>query len=95
MVNKVGNCYSVFTLTIACFVDRYAEAITRLPNVFKIRILLDGANDSFAPDAHPGVTSPSFCTTAGERVYMTPRRYSLGATPKTRLKALLNAASES
>src|ERR1700737_751169 len=54
MINKVSNCYSPFTLTIACFVDRYAEAITRLPSVFQIWILLDGANDSFAPDAHPG-----------------------------------------
>jgi hypothetical protein len=54
MINKVGNCYSLFTLAIACFVDRYAEAMTRLPSVFQIWILLDGANDSFAPDAHPG-----------------------------------------
>jgi hypothetical protein len=54
MVNTVGNCYNQFTLTIACFVDRYAEAITHLPNVFKMWILLDGANDSFAPDTHPG-----------------------------------------
>src|SRR5258708_3634848 len=41
-------------LRIACFVDRYAQAITCLPSVFQIRVLLDGANDSFAPDAHSG-----------------------------------------
>src|SRR5882672_9227373 len=51
MINKVGNRYSLFTLTIACIVDRYAEAVTRLPSIFQIRILLDCANDGFAPDA--------------------------------------------
>src|SRR5882672_1405065 len=51
MINKVGNRYSLFTLTIACLVDRYAEAVTRLPSIFQIRILLDCANDGFAPDA--------------------------------------------
>jgi hypothetical protein len=65
MINKVGNCYSLFTLAIACLVDRYAEAMTRLPNVFKMWILLDGANDSFAPDARPGVTTPK-CLYHGE-----------------------------
>jgi hypothetical protein len=51
VIDKIGNCYSLFTLTIACFVDRYAQAITCLPSVFQIRILLGCANDSFAPDA--------------------------------------------
>jgi hypothetical protein len=45
---------SLFTMTIACFVDRHAQAITCLPSVFQIRVLLDGANDSFAPDADSG-----------------------------------------
>src|ERR1700682_4249247 len=41
-------------LTIACFVDRYAEAVTCLPRVFQIWILQDGTDDCFAPDAHSG-----------------------------------------
>src|ERR1700676_3615725 len=41
-------------LTIACFVDRYAEAVTCLPSVFQIWILQDGTDDCFAPDAHSG-----------------------------------------
>src|SRR6266566_8909269 len=54
MINKVGNCYSLFPLAISSLIDRYAQAITCLPSVFQIRVLLDGANDSFAPDAHSG-----------------------------------------
>jgi hypothetical protein len=51
VIDKVSNCYGLFALTIACFVDGCTEAVTRLPSVFQIRILLDCANDSFAPDA--------------------------------------------
>src|SRR5882762_3643232 len=51
MINKVGNCYSLFPLAISSLIDRYAQAITCLPSVFQIWILVDGANDSFAPDA--------------------------------------------
>jgi hypothetical protein len=54
VIDKVGNCNSLFPLTIACFVDRYAQAITCLSSVSQIRVLLDGANDSFAPDADSG-----------------------------------------
>jgi hypothetical protein len=51
VIDKVGNCHSLFALTIPCFVDRYAQAITCLPSIFQIRIMLDCANDRFAPDA--------------------------------------------
>src|SRR5713226_8596431 len=51
MINKVGNCYRLFPLAISSLIDRYAQAITCLPSVFQIRIFLDCANDSFAPDA--------------------------------------------
>src|SRR5882762_6920607 len=51
MINKVGNCYSLFPLAISSLIDRYAQAITCLPSVFQIRIFLDYANDSFAPGA--------------------------------------------
>jgi hypothetical protein len=51
VINKVGNCYSLFPLAISSLMDRYAQAVTCLPSVFQIRILLDCANDSFAPDA--------------------------------------------
>src|SRR6266481_933435 len=54
MINKVGNCYSLFPLAISSLIDRYAQAITCLPSVFQIWILLNGANDSFAPDADSG-----------------------------------------
>src|SRR6266853_2981554 len=51
MINKVGNCYSLFTLAISSLIDRHAQAVTCLPGAFQIWILQDGANDSFAPDA--------------------------------------------
>src|SRR5207302_1366718 len=54
MINKVGDCYSLFTLAISSLINRHAQAITCLPSVFQIWILLDGANDRFAPDAHSG-----------------------------------------
>src|SRR6267378_8678964 len=54
MINKVGNCYSLFPLAISSLIDRHAQAITCLPSVFQIWILLDGSNDSFAPDARSG-----------------------------------------
>src|SRR5229473_2106373 len=54
MIDKVGNCYSLFTLAISSLIDRHTQAVTCLPGAFQIWILLDGANDSFAPDAHSG-----------------------------------------
>jgi hypothetical protein len=54
VINKVDNYYSIFAMTISSPIDRHAEAVTRLPGVRQIWILLDGADDSFAPDAHAG-----------------------------------------
>jgi hypothetical protein len=54
VIDKVGNGDGLFRLTISCLIDRYAEAVTRLPSVFHIWILLDGADDCFATDAHAG-----------------------------------------
>jgi hypothetical protein len=59
MINQVGNCYSLFPLAISSLIDRHAQAITRLPSVFQIWILLDCTNDSFVPDARSGRFSVS------------------------------------
>src|ERR1039457_3118959 len=54
VIDKVGHCDGLFTLTVPSFIDRYAKTITRLPGLFYIWILLDGANDGFAADAPAG-----------------------------------------
>jgi hypothetical protein len=54
VIDEVGNCDGLFTLTVSSFIDRYAEAITGLPGIFYIWILEDSANDSFAADAPSG-----------------------------------------
>jgi hypothetical protein len=54
VINQVGNSDGLFGLTIACLIDRNAEAVTRLPRVFYIWILLDGADDGFATDSDTG-----------------------------------------
>jgi len=51
MIDKVANGDSLFRLTISCLIDRYAEAVTRLPGVFHTWVLLDGADDGFPTDA--------------------------------------------
>jgi hypothetical protein len=54
VIDKVRNCDGLFTLTVSSFIDRYAEAVTRLPGIFNIWILLNGANGGFAADAPSG-----------------------------------------
>src|SRR5271157_2670916 len=54
VVDKVGNCDGLFTLTVSSFIDRYSEAVAGLPCVFYIWVLEDGANDGFAADAPSG-----------------------------------------
>src|SRR5438874_10688053 len=45
VIDKVANDDSLLRLTISCLIDRYAEAVTRLPGVFHILILLNAADD--------------------------------------------------
>jgi len=54
VIDNVGNGDGLFRLTISCLIDRYAEAVTRLPGVFHIWVLLNGADDGFAADADTG-----------------------------------------
>jgi len=54
VIDNVGNGDGLFRLTISCLIDRYAEAVTRLPGVFHIWVLLDAADDGFAADADTG-----------------------------------------
>src|SRR5256885_9767437 len=57
VIDNVGNGDGLFRLTISCLIDRYAEAVTRLPGVFHIWVLLNGADDGFAADRSEEHTS--------------------------------------
>jgi hypothetical protein len=50
VIDKVANCDSLFTLTISSLINRYPEAVTRLPGVLHVWILPHSANDGFATD---------------------------------------------
>ena len=54
VIDNVGNGDGLFRLTISCLIDGYAEAVTRLPGVFYIWVLLNGADDGFAAEADTG-----------------------------------------
>jgi hypothetical protein len=54
VIDNVGNGDGLFRLTISCLIDRYAEAVTRLPGVFHIWVLLNAADDGFSADADTG-----------------------------------------
>ena len=54
VIDNIGNGDGLFRLTISCLIDRYAEAVTRLPGVFHIWVLLNGADDGFAADPDTG-----------------------------------------
>jgi hypothetical protein len=54
VTDEVGNGDDLFPLAISILIDRHAEAVAGLPRVFHIWILLMGANDGFATDAHAG-----------------------------------------
>src|SRR2546430_16488750 len=86
VIDNVGNGDGLFRLTISCLIDRYAEAVTRLPGVFPIWVLLNGADDGFAADPdNRGVSVPPKGTPTISRNQMRFEEHTSGIQAQAKL----------